>query len=41
MNVLGFKEVIQDGDGYYYEGEIWFIGELNERKRTSIFSDEE
>ncbi|WP_354471084.1 DUF3916 domain-containing protein [Lysinibacillus parviboronicapiens] len=23
-----FKEVIADEDGYHYEGEIWFIGEL-------------
>ncbi len=26
--ISGFKEVIADEDGYHYEGEIWFIGEL-------------
>ncbi|MGG0655791.1 DUF3916 domain-containing protein [Rummeliibacillus pycnus] len=28
LQILGFKELITDEDGYYYEGEIWFIGEL-------------
>ncbi|MFB5284689.1 DUF3916 domain-containing protein [Peribacillus sp. Hz7] len=28
MKILGFKELIIDEDGYSYEGEIWFIGEL-------------
>ncbi|EAD1643240.1 DUF3916 domain-containing protein [Listeria monocytogenes] len=28
MKKSGFKEVITDEDGYHYEGEIWFIGEL-------------
>ncbi|RXZ83072.1 DUF3916 domain-containing protein [Paenibacillaceae bacterium] len=28
LQLLGFKEVITDEDGYHYEGEIWFIGEL-------------
>jgi hypothetical protein len=28
LEVKGFKEIISDGD-YYYEGEIWFIGEIN------------
>ncbi|MEH6941811.1 DUF3916 domain-containing protein [Bacillus sp. JJ722] len=28
LQILGFKEVITDEDGYHYEGEIWFIGEL-------------
>lgn len=29
LQLLGFKEVITDEDGCHYEGEIWFIGELN------------
>lgn len=28
LQLSGFKEVITDEDGYHYEGEIWFIGEL-------------
>lgn len=28
FQVLGFKEVITDEDGDRYEGEIWFLGEL-------------
>ncbi|SFC65908.1 Protein of unknown function [Bacillus sp. OV322] len=28
LQISGFKEVINDEDGYHYEGEIWFIGEL-------------
>lgn len=28
LQILGFKEVITDEDGYQYGGEIWFIGEL-------------
>jgi len=28
MQISGFKELITDEDGYRYEGEIWFIGEL-------------
>lgn len=28
MQESGFKEIITDEDGYRYEGEIWFIGEL-------------
>jgi hypothetical protein len=28
LEVKGFKEIITDED-YYYEGEIWFIGELS------------
>lgn len=28
MQISGFKELITDEDGYCYEGEIWFIGEL-------------
>jgi hypothetical protein len=28
MKVSGFKKLITDEDGYSYEGEIWFIGEL-------------
>ncbi|MGV2941859.1 DUF3916 domain-containing protein [Mesobacillus sp. LC4] len=28
LEMKGFKEIISDED-YYYEGEIWFIGELN------------
>lgn len=29
FQVLGYKEVITDEDGYY-EGEIWFIGECHD-----------
>ncbi len=29
LQITGYKEVITDEDGYYHEGEIWFIGELN------------
>lgn len=29
LQISGFREVIADEDGYCYEGEIWFIGELN------------
>lgn len=28
MQILGFKELMTDEDGYSYEGKIWFIGEL-------------
>jgi hypothetical protein len=28
LQISGFKEVITDEDGYHYEGEMWFIGEL-------------
>lgn len=28
MQISGYKEVINDEDGYHYEGEIWFIGDL-------------
>ncbi|MFG3613541.1 DUF3916 domain-containing protein [Rummeliibacillus stabekisii] len=28
LQISGFKEVITDEDGYHYESEIWFIGEL-------------
>jgi hypothetical protein len=28
LHVSGFTEVITDEDGYHYEGEIWFIGEM-------------
>lgn len=29
LQILGFREVITDEEGYDYEGEVWFIGELN------------
>jgi len=28
LEVKGFEEIISDDD-YYYEGELWFIGEIN------------
>ena len=28
LYTLGFKEIIKEEDGYHYEGELWFIGEL-------------
>lgn len=28
LQITGFKEEITDEDGYHFEGEIWFIGEL-------------
>lgn len=28
LQIIGFKDVITDEEGYHYEGEIWFIGEL-------------
>lgn len=28
MQISGYKELMIEEDGYCYEGEIWFIGEL-------------